>query len=125
MFVQHPPTQLGTPVRAIEEETPSSIAVSDKGELFVAEQWDYQDAVLDAQGQRVLAIRSEGEPPFDNERPSGIATDGKGSVYVSGIGLWSATTNQLSNFTVHTYDTHSQSTPVSAELKSLVDGSVL
>ena len=48
---------------------------------------------------------------------------------VDGQGLESATTNQVSKFTVHTYDTHSQPTSVqqhiSAELKSLVDGSVL
>ena len=48
---------------------------------------------------------------------------------VDGPGLKSAATKQVSKFTVHTHDTHSQPTPVqqhvSAQLKSLVDGSVL
>ena len=35
VFVQHPPTQLGTPVRIIEGVQPLYVAVSDKGELFV------------------------------------------------------------------------------------------
>ena len=37
----------------------------------------------------------------------------------------SATTKEVSKFAVHTYNTHEQSTHVSAELKSLVDGSIL
>ena len=37
VFVQHPPTQLGTPVRVMEGVTPSRIAVGDEGELFVTE----------------------------------------------------------------------------------------
>ena len=48
VFVHHPPTQLGTPVRTIEEMKPYYIAVGDKGELFVTEHWDYRYAVLDA-----------------------------------------------------------------------------
>ena len=62
---------------------PYYIAVGDKGELFVTEHWDYQYTVLDAQGQRVLTIGSKGRPPFGNERPNGIATDGQGNVYVA------------------------------------------
>ena len=37
VFVQHPPTQLGTSVRTIAGVTPSRIAVGDKGELLVTE----------------------------------------------------------------------------------------
>ena len=37
MFVQHPPTQLGTPVMVIEGVQPTYIAVGDKGQLFVTE----------------------------------------------------------------------------------------
>ena len=48
---------------------------------------------------------------------------------VDGPGLKSATTKQVAKFTVHTLDTHGKPPPaqqhVSAELKSLVDGSVL
>ena len=48
---------------------------------------------------------------------------------VDGSGLKSATTKQVAKFTVHTHDIHDQPTSVqqhvSAELKSLVDGSVV
>ena len=83
MFVQHPPTQLGTPVKVIEGVKPYYIAVGDKGELFVTEHWDYRYAVLDPQGQRLLTIGSKGKPPFGNERSNGIATDDQGNVYVA------------------------------------------
>ena len=81
VFVQHPPTQLGTPVRIIEDITAWYIAVSDMGELFVTE--NYQYTVLDAQGQRVLTIGSKEEPPFEDGGPTGIAIDGKGNVYIT------------------------------------------
>ena len=70
------------------------IAVGDKGELFVTEPWDQQYTVLDAQGQRVLpvvlTVGSEQQPPFEDGDPIGIATDGKGNVYVTSEGhkLW-------------------------------------
>ena len=83
VFVQHPPTQLGTPVRVIGGVNPWYIAVGDKGELLVTEYWKYQYTVLDAQGQRVLTIGSKGRPPFGDGCPSGIATDGEGNVYVA------------------------------------------
>ena len=34
VFVQHPPTELGTPLRVIEKVNPWYIAVGDRGELF-------------------------------------------------------------------------------------------
>ena len=83
VFVQHPPTQLGTPVRIIEGVKPHYITLGDKGELFVTERWDYQYTILNAQGQRVLTIGSRGKPPFEDEDPTGIATDGEGNVYVA------------------------------------------
>ena len=83
MFVKHPPTQLHTPVRVIEGVKPYYIAAGDKGQLFVTEHWDYRYTVLDAQGQRVLTIGSKGKPPFGNERPNGIATDGQGNVFIA------------------------------------------
>ena len=83
VFVQHPPTQLGTPVRIIEEVHPCYIAVGNKGELFVTEHWDHRYIVLDAQGQKTLTIGSEGKPPFGYGPTTGIATDGEGSVYVA------------------------------------------
>ena len=78
VFVQHPPTQLGTPVRVIEGVKPYYIAVGGKGELFVTEHQKY--IVLDAQGQRVLTVGSEEGPSFTL---TGIATDGEGNVYVA------------------------------------------
>ena len=86
VFVKHPPTQLGTPVRVIEGVQPMYIAVGDKGELFVTEHWDYRYTVLDAQGQRVLTIGSKGKPPFGYGGPTGIATDSEGNVYVASAG---------------------------------------
>ena len=83
VFVQHPPTQLGTPVRVIEGVIPSRIALGDKGELFVTEHLERRYTILDAEGQRILTIGSEGKPPFGDERPTGIATDGEGNVYVA------------------------------------------
>ena len=74
VFVQHPPTQLGPPVRVIEDVEPWYIAVGDKGELFVTELEQY--TVLDTQGQRVLTVGVEGGP-------TGIAADGEGNVYVT------------------------------------------
>ena len=84
MFVQHPPTQLGTPVRVIDlGMKPWYIAVGDKGELFVSE--DYQYTVLDAQGQRVLTVGSEEEPSFEDGGTIGIATDDEGNVFVTSV----------------------------------------
>ena len=81
VFVQHSPTQLGTPVRVIEDINAWFIAVGDKGELFVTELHQY--TVFDAQGQRVLTVGSEEEPPFEDGGTIGIATDGEGNVYVT------------------------------------------
>ena len=83
VFVQHPPTQLCTPVRVIEGVKPLYIAVGDKGELFVTEHWGYRYAVLDPQGQRLLTIGSSRKPPFGDGCPTGIATTDQGNVYVA------------------------------------------
>ena len=83
VFVKHPPTQLGTPVRAIEGVRPMYIAVGDKGELFVTEYWDGQYTVLDSHGQIVLTIGSKGNRPFGDGCPTGIATDGEGNLYIA------------------------------------------
>jgi len=83
VFVQHPPTQLGTPVRVIEGVIPSRIALGDKGELFVTENLERRYTILDAEGQRILTVGSKGMPPFGDSRPTGIATDGEGNVYVA------------------------------------------
>ena len=83
VFVQHPPTQLSTPVRAIAGVKPLYIAVGDKGELFVTEHWDGQYTVLSTQGQRLLNVGAKGKPPFGDGWPTGIATDGKGNVYIA------------------------------------------
>ena len=83
VFVQHPPTQLGIPVRVIEGVKPLYTAVGNKGELYVTEYSDHRYVVLDAQGQRVLTIGSKGKSPFGDGHPTGIATDGEGSVYVA------------------------------------------
>ena len=80
VFVQHPPTQLGTLVRTIDLGVkPFYIAVGDKGELFVTEHWGRQYTILDAQGQRVITMGTEREPQLG----FGIATDGEGNVYVA------------------------------------------
>ena len=84
VFVQHPPTQLGTPVRTIDLGVkPLYIAVGDKGELFVTEHWDGQYTVLSPQGQRLLSVGFKGKPPFGHGWPTGIATDDQGNVYVA------------------------------------------
>ena len=83
VFVQHPPNQLDTPVRVIEGVKPYFVAVGDKGELFVTEHQDCQYTVLDAKGQRVLTIGSNGKPPFEGGGPTGISKDSEGNVYVA------------------------------------------
>lgn len=40
VLVQHPPTQLGIPVKVIDKVTPAYIAVGNKGELLVTEHWE-------------------------------------------------------------------------------------
>ena len=83
MFVQYPPTLLGTPVRVIEGVTPLYIAFGNKGELFVTECWDHQYTVFYSQGQRILNVGSNGKPPFEDDGPTGIASDDEGNVYVA------------------------------------------
>ena len=83
VFVQHPPTQLGPPVRVIEDVDAYYIAVGDKGELFVTENYNHKYTMLDAQGQRVLTVGSDEEPPFEDGDPTGIATDVESNVYVA------------------------------------------
>ena len=81
VFVQHPPTQLDCPVKVIEGLKPYYIAVGDEGELFVTDLHQY--TVLDAQGQKLLTVGSEGNPPFGDKSLNGITTDGEGNVYVA------------------------------------------
>ena len=83
VLVQHPPTQLGIPVKVIDKVTPAYIAVGNKGELLVTEHWDHQYTVLNTQGQRILTIGSKGKPPFEYGYTTGIATDDEGNVYVA------------------------------------------
>ena len=78
VFVQHPPTELGTPVRVIEGVQPMYIAVSDNGELFVTENIHSRYTMLDTQGKKVLT-----KPLFGDEWTTGIATDSEGNVYVA------------------------------------------
>ena len=80
VFVQHPPTHLGAPVRVIKGVRPMYIAFSDKGELFVTEHWDKKCTSFDVQGQKALTIKSK---VFGDKNPTGIATDDKGNVYVA------------------------------------------
>ena len=80
VFVQHPPTQLGTRVRVIEEVEPMYITVGDKGELFVTEHWKGCYTEFDSQGQRDLTIGSKSGPLFGI---AGIAKDGESNVYVA------------------------------------------
>ena len=70
VFVQHPPTQLGT-----------YVAFGDKEELFVTEHWQRQYTVLDAEGQRVLTVVPLDDPLYG--WTTGIATDDDGNVYVA------------------------------------------
>ena len=79
VFVQHPPTQLDCTVRTIEGINVMYIAVGDQGELFVTEHWDYKYMILDPQGQRVRTT-------FGYGKPTGIATDSEGNVYVASDG---------------------------------------
>ena len=80
VFVQHPPTQLGTRVRVIEEVEPMYITVGDKGELFVTEHWKGCYPEFDSPGQRDLTIGSKSGPLFGI---AGIAKDGESNVYVA------------------------------------------
>ena len=81
VFVQHLPTELGTPVRVIEDINAYYIAVGDKGELFVTETDQY--TMLNAQGQRVLTVGSADELLFEDGDPIGISVDCEGNVYVT------------------------------------------
>ena len=81
VFVQHPPTQLGTPVRVINGVKPYYVAFGDKEELFVTEHWQRQYTVLDAEGQRVLTVGPLDDPCYG--WTTGIATDNDGNVYVA------------------------------------------
>ena len=70
-------------MRVIEGVTPLYITFGNKGELFVTECWDHRYTVFDSQGQRILNVGSNGKPPFEDEGPTGIATDDEGNVYVA------------------------------------------
>ena len=70
-------------MKLIEEVDPCYITLGDKGEVFVTEHWDHRYTVLDAQGQKILTIGSEGKPPFGYGPTTAIATDGEGNVYVA------------------------------------------
>ena len=75
VFVQHPPTHLGI-LKVIEGVKPMFIAVGDNGELSVTEEYHNPYTLLDAEGNVVLAIGSNGKPLFEAEvGPTGIATD--------------------------------------------------
>ena len=83
VFVHHPPTQLGTPVRVIGGmNRPIYSAVGDT-QVFVTEHGASRYTVLNMQGQRVLTIGSKGKPPFGNGGPTGIATGDDGSVFIT------------------------------------------
>ena len=86
VFVHHPPTQLGTPVRVIDGMVcPLYSAIGDM-ELFVTEPRASRYTVLNMQGKSVLTgqtVGSKGKPPFGNAGPTGIAIGGDGSVFIA------------------------------------------
>ena len=85
LFVHHPPTLLGQPVRQIKGvKEPFGISLDSERNLYVAE--GYSLSKFNAKGQRVLTIDGKGEESFANVRtycPHGVTVGKDGCIYLS------------------------------------------
>ena len=75
IFVKIPPTQLGKPVRSINVDTPTFVAINSSEELLVTA--GEEIIAFDKSGKKLYSIRNKALAT-----PSGIAVDGK-NIYVT------------------------------------------
>ena len=82
VFVHHPPTLLGTPMKAIEGlETPCRLAIDNKGNFYVTEFALCQYSKFNCNLERTMT--SDGGAFSESSGPRGIAADAEGQVYIT------------------------------------------
>ena len=84
IFVHHPPTQLGVPVRVIQVDTSPirGICIDSEETLYVAA-IDSSVSKLDKNGQLLQTFGDYENEPFDNYSLYGVAVGEDGSIYVT------------------------------------------
>ena len=83
VFVQHPPTQLGTPASVITGVHPNRIALTSDGSLCISESQFCRVSIFGRDGKKVCSIGMMGCPPFGYARTTGVAIHSNGDMYVS------------------------------------------
>jgi len=63
--------------------SPTNLALDRKGNLYIADTWNYRVQVLDPDGKFIRAFGAQGDRPGEFIRPKGIAVDSEGHVYVA------------------------------------------
>ena len=77
------PKQLGHPVRTVTGLAgPYGIAFNNREEMIVSEYGAHRVSILDTRGQKIRTFGSRGDSPHQMMRPTGIATDDSGNIYV-------------------------------------------
>ena len=77
------PKQLGQPVRTVTGLAgPYGIAFNNREEMIVSEYGAHRVSILDTRGQKIRTFGSRGDSPHQMMRPTGIATDDSGNIYV-------------------------------------------
>ena len=84
MTVYPDPTQLGSPVRVVEQlNSPYGIASNSRGEMIVSEHGGHQVSVFDVGGPKIRTFGSRGDRPEQMIHPAGVAVDDTDNIYVS------------------------------------------
>ena len=77
------PKQLSHPVRTVTGLAgPYGIAFNNREEMIVSEYGAHRVSILDTRGQKIRTFGSRGDSPHQMMRPTGIATDDSGNIYV-------------------------------------------
>ena len=78
------PTQLGSPVRVVNQlRSPYGIASDSRGEMIVSECCGHQVSVFDDRGQKIRTFGCRGDRPEQMICPAGVAVDDTDNIYVS------------------------------------------
>ncbi len=62
---------------------PTNVALDRKGNLYIADTWNFRVQVLDPNGKFLRAFGAQGDRPGEFIRPKGIAVDSEGHIYVA------------------------------------------
>jgi DNA-binding beta-propeller fold protein YncE len=62
---------------------PTNVAVDKRGNIYVADTWNFRVQILDPDGKFIRMFGAQGDRPGEFIRPKGIAVDSEGHIYVA------------------------------------------